>query len=410
MLSSNMLKEIRLSEKIPNSTQIKSYVESSLSSYVQLSAIQSAIQEAVDKYIVTKFEVFPTSAEISAGTIDSFEGLQSICGWSEDDKKDEMNFTGFEYTEKVASCDIFTALIRSSTLKEDTNLIIDFGDGTEQIRLKDYVLSEDEKKLSNPGILDKGKTFIHYPSELTDGEVEIRICHRYEKSKKYIVTIYGNAYWGLRSNNISINSKTTQTIISRLFDADLPFATCIYNISSIANGSNKILKILLPNYKDVSNWTNTSNAFQNCKNLISVMGFSTDTENPNKTKRVFLFKSRIYASGGMFSGCKNLTECDIVLPAGSIANSVCDNFYSGCSKLSTDILMLLPKSGFSNMFMAFSGVFNNCSSLTCSDISKLEKILWNNKFVEWSSTNTALNGCTTIGLNNIPKSWGGNKA
>jgi hypothetical protein len=42
-----------------------------------------------------------------------------------------MNFTGFEYTEKVASCDIFTALIRSSTLKEDTNLIIDFGDGTE---------------------------------------------------------------------------------------------------------------------------------------------------------------------------------------------------------------------------------------------------------------------------------------
>jgi hypothetical protein len=39
MLSSNMLKEIRLLEKIPNSTQIKSYVESSLSSYVQLSAI-----------------------------------------------------------------------------------------------------------------------------------------------------------------------------------------------------------------------------------------------------------------------------------------------------------------------------------------------------------------------------------
>jgi hypothetical protein len=39
MLSSNMLKEIRLSDQIPNSTQVTNYVESSLSSYVQLSAI-----------------------------------------------------------------------------------------------------------------------------------------------------------------------------------------------------------------------------------------------------------------------------------------------------------------------------------------------------------------------------------
>ena len=82
------------------------------------------------------------------------------------------------------------------------------------------------------------------------------ICHKYEGSyinRKNIVSIYGIDFFMLRgpysttiSNIKSVTGQTYNNIISRIFERDLPIHQNLKNVSSIASGSLKLLRIIMP--------------------------------------------------------------------------------------------------------------------------------------------------------------------
>jgi hypothetical protein len=245
---------------------------------------------------------------------------------------------------------------------------------------------------------------MYYPSEFDSEEKEIKIefTHKYETQGKYIVKIYGNTYWGIRAKY----DKGFSNLISRIFEKDLPIASCVSNVSSLCRSSLRLQKIEIANYTVFSNIINISSIFQNCTNLDTAKGFSIY----GSTNKYNCFNSIMYGCYSIFTGCTNLRFSDYTIPVinTNIGTTVRTTYYN-CSNLAVDVLTLLPQTGFCNRIIDMYYVFRNCSSITCSDYEMLGDILWNDTSKKWTNTDRCFTGCTSLDLNQIPTTWGGNK-
>lgn len=76
-------------------------------------------------------------------------------------------------------------------------------------------------------------------SRLTGGGSVFYASHTYEDHAKFTVKVLGNDYYMLRCMD-------ENSIISRVFDADLPVASCLKNVSSLCNGSLRLLNVNIP--------------------------------------------------------------------------------------------------------------------------------------------------------------------
>ena len=304
------------------------------------------ITKILSSSVVTKIEVFPTNIDIPEGTIDSKSSLCSLFSWSEE-KYDDQNFTGLKYINAVSACDtMFLQLYLYPKTLAETNMFIDWGDGNISSISKwspAYEKYEYFKYYGNP----------YYYSEMI-------ISHTYEEpyiNRKNIVTIYGEEFFMMRGlydsiaiSAISRTGKFCQNIISRIFESDLPVHKRLKNVSSICNGSLKVLKIEMP-YEYPHSLTNTANSFKSCRNL---QYFDMDESSFDRFS--------LYACGSMFDGCSCLSYSNFTIPSFiGIGNST--NLYNNCINLSVDIKTLFPKTGFAMSRLNMSKTFNNCSSL-----------------------------------------------
>lgn len=313
----------------------------------------------------TAFEVHPTKNIIAAGAIDPI--------------------TNLAYAVTVPACSAQVIQIRTMNLKDEQNVKIEWGDGaTTVIRTADAITKEQVGK----------KEGVFYDEMTSEKETMAYCSHLYNAEGRYIVKIWGNTYWGVR------NDYPTYNLISRIFDSDLPINPCVVDFCNIANGTIRLQKIQVPKYYEgIRNIQNTTNMFQNCYNLISATGF----------KR-FIFSNTPYAPNSMFNGCSNLETCDVRLSQSSVEYASANgNFYKGCAKLTTDLVNLLPSSGFQGRIVSMNSVFNGCTSLTCSDWTTVGNILWDDTTKIWKNTSACFAGCSEAFRENIPEEWGGTR-
>ena len=132
--------------------------------------------------------------------------------------------------------------------KKDNDIVIDWGDGQQTI-ISESNISYDNYETENSDV--------YKYSGFT-------ISHSYSEEGKFIVKVFGKDYFMLRCNPAG---KADDCIVSRVFDRDLPVASCLRNVSSFAKESKRLLKINVPYGYDFKNITNWTQAFYGCKNL-----------------------------------------------------------------------------------------------------------------------------------------------
>lgn len=323
----------------------------------------------------TAFEVFPTTEDIPAGTVDET--------------------TGIEYYNEISPWSLFGLELKTKHLQKDSNIIIDWGDGN-KTDVKNTI-SDNESPTST---IDKDS--MYYPSgyDSEENEIKIEFTHKYKTQGKYTVKIYGNTYWGVRAKY----DKGFSNLINRIFEKDLPMASCIVNVSSLCRNSLRLQKIEIANYTLFPNIINISSIFQNCTNLHTAKGFSVY----GSTNKYNCFNGIMYGCYSVFSGCTNLRFSDYTIPIiNTNTGTTVRTTYYNCSNLSVDVLTLLPQAGFCNHIIDIYHVFRNCNLITCSDYEALGKILWNDTSINWTNINKCFTGCTSLDLSKIPFSWGG---
>lgn len=167
--------------------------------------------------------------------------------------------------------------IRSDIAKQNNDVVVDWGDG------------------STTALADLSDSSIEDKDWETDGELIYSLAHTYKTAGRYIVAIHGKDYWGLN------HASETTSILSRIFDKDLPLASCVTNLASGAR-SNRLLKVHFPTGLDLfTKIHNASSLFLDCRNLVSVTNMQTK----------FRYTRHVQ---NMFRGCVNMTTCDFQLP------------------------------------------------------------------------------------------------
>ena len=258
-----------------------------------------------------------------------------------------------------------------------TDIIVDWGDG-KQMPLKDCQASDE--------IQDELTQF--KISSAAEGDLTIDLQHTYENNGKYIVKIYGKNYY-----NIMIpNGDTDNSLICRVLDNDLPIASHITNVSSFSRNSIRLLKVRLPEYFDVSNWINVVSLFQNCKNLLSLTGFSR--------KFVGLHSLQYF-----MAGTTSLQECDLTIPPILFRDGKAFyNFASNSNFVDLDQLFSNGAlDGTTNISMAqafMNAIFKEGTVIPADK-------LWNDKTKIWQDTTKAFRGCAAEIRAQVPTSWGG---
>lgn len=302
------------------------------------SQLSSFIDYTYQKKEYTAIEVLPTSRIISAGTIDSF--------------------TGLEYAVDVPVCDTLVLHMYCKSTKADSDIVIDFGDGT-VVKFSEYLFSLPREFYSDTGL----------------GYYQAKILHTYESSyldKKSIVKIYGRDYFMLRGYDTAYPSYPN--IVSRIMESDLPIASNLKNVSSLCNNSMRVLRFQ-PMYGFDSRIVNWSYLFLDCKNLQIV-----------EAGDYALQLGGSYTANGVFQNCENLKISDMRIPF-QVYTGDCSFFYCNCSKLSADINDLLPANGFTGTELRMISSFYNCSSIyghvpaekLWNDPSKYFKLKYNNR-------------------------------
>ena len=144
------------------------------------------------------------------------------------------------YAEDVPANHILTMQFYCTAKTKDAcDVVIDWGDGNvTQVSKSSGIIYQNFESS------DK----IHLYSGFT-------ASHSYSEESKFIVKIYGKTYFMVRCNPYGT---ADDCIVSRIFDRDLPVASCLRNISSIALNSKKLLKIDVPygyDFKGITNWS-----------------------------------------------------------------------------------------------------------------------------------------------------------
>jgi hypothetical protein len=225
-------------------------------------------------------------------------------------------------------------------------------------------------------------------SNAAEGDLTIDLKHTYENVGKYIVKIYGKNYY----NIMTPNGDTDNSLICRILDNDLPIASHIINMSSFARNSIRLLKVRLPEYFDVSNWINVASLFQNCKNLLSLTGFSRKFVGLNSLQY-------------FMSNTTSLQECDLTIPPILFRDGrALYNFASNSNFVDLDQLFSNGAlDGTTNISMAqafMNAIFKEGTVIPADK-------LWNDKTKNWQDTTKAFRGCAAEIRAQVPTSWGG---
>jgi hypothetical protein len=109
----------------------------------------------------------------------------------------------------------------------------------------------------------------------------------------YTVKIYGTKYFMLRTGSGTEND----SIISKVFDSNLPTASNLINVSSLCRNSNRLFEVKIP-YGYKMHPVNLANLFNSCRNLRYV----------SISNGIFL--NKLHSVQYLFGSCSNL-ECNI---------------------------------------------------------------------------------------------------
>ena len=260
-----------------------------------------------------------------------------------------------------------------------SNIIIDWGDG-EQTAFKNYTLKDSTNYIFN---------------------------HIYAKqnwNKNLIVKIYGDDYYLLQFNERNYTTSTSMIIVSRMFDYDLPVAKCLTRFPNFC-ANNLVYSVDIRKCNKLFEGCNIGSMFTTpC--IQQVKGFTDDANE-------FAFNS-IYCMNYIFNGVGTLKTIDFKFPALCklpLFQYIFNGVYFNYGGEPYDILNLFNNFSFNLMpkdeAIDVAGMFNNCKNITCSNIEKLGKILWNNPNLTWKNTSSVFSKVTADFLSGVPVEWGG---
>lgn len=293
----------------------------------------------------TEFQVYATNATIAAGVTDSETGIP----WATD--------VPAGMTQKLK--------IRCDVLAADSDVVVEWGDGTTSAIAKNEFESSDD-------------------SDWSLGEMVYVMAHTYAAPGRYRVIVRGKQYWGFQQVK-GFN------IISRIFDHGYPTAGWLQNLSVACQWSPKIQKVVFPTGLELfANIHNAYALFADCVNLVSVKNCQTK----------FRFTRDVT---NMFSGCAALKECDFQLPQSAVKNASYNRVFYNCSSLEADIANLLPDRGFDGKTVSMIECFRGCSKLT-GTVPAVK--LWEDMVINWTATR-CFTDCSDALRLQVPVSWGG---
>ena len=395
--------------KLPTGQAVSSYISEQ---------INSIKKHVVDDY--TAFEVFPTSAVISAGTksdvvmvgypysngdtynvgdivlMPSQEKVYTAIlsselvvpgeteEWENYWREGSINGDDYylTYAADVPQCNEITLSFYSyKRHKEDVDVVIDWGDGSTTIVKDDPAISfidyQDDINGQDTWKYSAFTAYHEYKVEDPNNSEEYVPAHG-----KFIVKIFGQDYFMVRDAAYS----SVNSIISRVFDRDLPIASCLRNTSSMCR-SKRLLKLSIPYEYDFKNLCNISNMFYGCINLKS---FSLDDG-------TILNKFQAYSNA--FNGCINLqANINDVLKFFSIPSE--DTKYGATIRNCSKLYGVVDGSNFwlnaatSDIPDSNKNMFSGCSNEIRSQVP-----------VAWGGTNIQIpsspNAATQIKIDNV---------
>lgn len=300
----------------------------------------------------TSFEVYAHDTRINAGDL----ATQS-----------HINFIGKEgdtiaFAVNPSMTESF--IIRSEQAQDQQNVVVSWGDNT-------YTTLQEVE----PDVLSEG------------AEYRFTLTHTYDTVGTYIVKIYGTTYFSFSSSG----SETT-SLISRVFDTDLPIAKHVWNLSSAFQHAHRLLRVNMWSHAAAHQITHWSGGFTSARNLIECIGFSK-----------YAHRQSNY---NMFQNDINLVSTDLRI-ADAPADKSGGNAYTftNCPKLAVDINTLLPVNGFKDgSTVNVARLFKKCVALTGTVPAAM---LWNNSKVTWLNTSEAFAECSAEIRAQVPVSWGG---
>ena len=288
--------------------------------------------------------------------------------------------TGIEYKEPVSTSMVAGVQVKTYVDQKDSDVIIDWGDGT--VVKVSSATSEDGLVGYEPA-----------GSDPSDRKVQLR--HTYSEEGTYIVKIFGQMYHMLRPYCSGSGKNCT-----RIFDYDLPIASCVTDMNSAFEGNLMLQRINVPRYFNWKNLRNISSIFHGCHNLISAK------INKNNSYFGHSFGNVIQ----VFWDCKNMTECTWRLPSKIDWDTGYYEFYKDCKSLQANLIDLLPVTGFTSIGTSNSSLLNsvflNCISLKGRALDH-DYMLWNNPLLSKNDGGDTFKGCSSDLLLGVPKRWGG---
>lgn len=311
----------------------------------------------------TAFEVFPTSKEYAPGEF--------------------INYKGYSNSVAIPAVDTHHFIIRSIYTLAQQNVIIDWGDGT----LTDIKNSEDVKEYGVPGSQD----FV--------------VRHKYaELDRPYIVKIYGNTYFGIMGENSqkfiddgSGNAKCylNHNLITRIFDRDLPVASCITNAASMCRYAKRLISVNVYGHSILRQVTNWTLCFSGCVNMYSAWGFQDDNLN-------------VSACSEMFANCTSMVSTDFKIPRAPRSSSTANTIFKECNNLAYNVIDLLETTDFMVSPYKIASMFYNTKVVITEDtVEKVAAKLWNNPNIEFTTTTNCFKKCPAETRAFVPASWGG---
>lgn len=255
-------------------------------------------------------------------------------------------------------------IIRSEVQQSEQNTVVDWGDG-------------DVTELRNIE-----------PQYLADAhEYRFTVEHTYAKNGTYIVKIIGRDYY-----SFMYGGDEKKNLLCRIFDTDLPIAPWIWNVSSMCNRSQRLLRVNFHSHPIAIQAINWSNAFLGSRNLFTVYGFTR-------------YNNHYTVATQIFTGARELTDTDFRLcsyPRALNANSGC---FRNCVKLAANINDLIPVNGFkSGSTIDVANIFGGAGLLYGTVPADL---LWNDTTITWVNTEQAFADCSAEIRAQVPVSWGG---
>lgn len=261
-----------------------------------------------------------------------------------------------------------TFALRTTTPEADSDVVIDWGDGTVQ-KVKDG---------------EHGG----YTGPDGEGRYIAKMTHTYAATGKYVVKVYGKDYFCLSHAPSHVSDASNMQC--RILADDLPIASHLTNLTAFAYGTLKLVTVQCASYKYLHRTTNHAQMFTNDKNLLSVTGFED-----------LVMISR--GAEGCFQFCENMHTCDF--------NGVlCSNnpramyaMFQNCYALSVDIGKFFPTK-FVSRALNFTNTFTHMHAMTGTvDPNQF----WGDPNIDWQGFSNCFYGCPEAIRSQVPTSWGG---